>query len=178
MSQLQNTIYNFPKEIQGSYNVAQFSRNFIFKIKDLPEVQDPDYFYYYDLEENETLELLAYKLYNNENYWDIILAINGSDPLFDLYFSFEAVADFAKDKVAQFEANPYNRKLPLESDIQSNGQTVKENYPNFIQDYLKNLWNAEFLATNDSRRTIKVIKPYRMQDFMRVLRDNGFAKTY
>jgi hypothetical protein len=117
-------------------------------------------------------------LYNNENYWDIILAINGSDPLFDLYFSFEAVADFAKDKVAQFEANPYNRKLPLESDIQSNGQTVKENYPNFIQDYLKNLWNAEFLATNDSRRTIKVIKPYRMQDFMRVLRDNGFAKTY
>jgi len=156
MAQLKNTLYNFNKTTAGSYEFSDFTRNKNNTIKDLFEVRDgSDYIDYYNLAENETLELVAYKLYSNENYWDILLAINGQDPLFDLYFSFEALSDFSVDKVQLYETNVYNRELPDKS-----------------KTYLAAIWEAEFLAKNDINRTIKIIKPSRMQDFMRILRDN------
>jgi len=156
---LKNTIYNFPKEVIGSYNVTMYSRNTIQKIKDFKEVSDINYIDYYTLAENETLEYVAYKIYENENYWDLILAINGEDPLFDMYLSFEAITDLAITKVTSFETKVYNR--PLDS---------------ITKDYLLALWNKETLDLNDTRRVIKVIKPHRLQDFMRILKEAGYAQ--
>lgn len=159
MAQLKNTVYTFPKEIVGSYNVTDYSRNTCWKIKDFILTQSKDLFEYYDFDENETLEYASFKLYGNENYWDILLAINGEDPLFDMYFSFEAVTDLAKTKISKFESGVYKRPLDL-----------------ITKEHMLSLWNAEFLALNDKKRSIKIIKPHRMQDFMRILRDNGYAK--
>lgn len=160
MAFLKNSIYNFERETIGSYNVVDFTRNNIYKIKDLPQLNDLNYVEFIQMAENETYEYLAYKLYNNEDYWDLILAINGFDPLFDMYFSFEVVGDLAADKLKSYEDDVIKR-------------TVIDN----ARTCLLNNWENEIKTKNDSKMMIKIIRPNRMQDFIRILKDNGLIKV-
>jgi len=158
MAQLKNTLFNFGTTQIGNYIVQDYSRNKIWQISSLPEVQDKAYVTEITLEDNQTIEAVSYILYNNEDYWDILLAINGISPLFDMTYDFDVVADSSLSFTNEY--------------IQNFGLSFSELTKTRLQEEFK----EKFLSKNEENRLFKVIKPNRMNDFIKILRDNGFAK--
>jgi hypothetical protein len=158
MAQLKNTLFNFGTTQIGNYIVQDYSRNKIWQISSLPEVQDKTYVTEITLEDNQTIEAISYILYNNEDYWDILLAINGISPLFDMTYDFDVI------KISSSAyANEYINNFGLGFSELTKTRLIEE-------------FREKFLNQNEENRNFKVIKPNRMNDFLKILRDNGFAK--
>lgn len=160
-TQMTNTVNNFQKSTKGKYSIRDYSRNLLYKIRELPESSDDAYISYIQLEDNQTIEAVSNLLYDNVNYWDILIALNGIDPLLEMAYSFEVIADIAVGKLTKFETEVYRAQLP----------TIRRN------EFLSEI-NGEIDTLNEQRRTIKIIKPYMMPTFLKILKDNGFITKY
>lgn len=171
MAQLQNTIYNFPQEQVGLYNIRDFTRNNIFKIKDLPESNDSTYVTYISLEDNQTIEGVSYILYDNENYWDILLALNDIDPLYGMTYDFDAVTDISISEADKM-ISKYGLLNKLNSETNQNKIALLEARISYIYSYFLDKINTQ----NDTQRIFKVIRPDRISDYIKVLRLYGYAQ--
>lgn len=159
MAQLTNTIFKFPTVQKGSFIVQDYSRNKLKSILDLPEITDNNFIMYIDLEENQTIEAVSYILYNNENYWDILIAINNIDPLFGLCYDFDTLNSFANSKTEN-----YRTKFGITLSLESYNRLLSQ-------------WKEEIEDENAIKRKLKVIRPNMINEFIRILRNNGFAKN-
>jgi hypothetical protein len=160
MAQMKNTIYNFSTIQKGDFIVQDYSRNNFYKIRLMPEVSDDKYIMYIELEENQTIEAVSYLIYGDENYWDMILSINGIDPLFDMFYSNEVMSNVILNRMDELKNNILKMSLTEQTEA-------------FLENYISVQENNK----NDTNRTIKVIKPSMLQDFIRILRDSGYIKN-
>ena len=158
MTLLKNTLYNFNSIKIGNYIIQDYSRNKINDIQYLPESSNPLFITHVSLEDNQTIEGISYTLYGSENYWDILLAINGIDPLFGMTYDFDTISDISQAKVDDF-ALKFGPTL-----LQSS------------KDRLLEQWSKEQDETNEGNRTFKVILPNRITDFIKILSDLGYIR--
>jgi hypothetical protein len=79
------------------------------------------------------------------------------DPLFDMPYNYDFVIDQAKEDINNYSQNVYIGSLPV-------------SHINFLTE----LRIQELEQKNERFRTIKVIKPSLLQDFIKKLRDEKY----
>jgi len=143
---MKNTLLNYDKFSSYKYIANDYT-----SILTLPELQDTTYIEYVQLDENQTIEQVSYALYGTPDYWDILVLINNRDPLFDMVYSFDIVDGIAGDKVLNYLSN-------------YSGVYKADTF-----NRLKTITLADLETKNDNLRTLKIIKPVKMFDFIKII---------
>ena len=99
-------------------------------LQNLRTEENPEFFQDYIVKQNETPEDVSYKMYGTTDYWWIICMINGVEDVF------------------------YDWLMNIE-DVRNYSQEMKKDYPNDKRYDLEVL-----LEENDTKRFIRVLKPY------------------
>ena len=126
------------------------------KILNYPELDSMEFMDYYYLKENETIEQVSYKLYNDEKYWDLLLIINERDPLFGMVYTLDSLRDSVKEKIQAYNSENFSSDLP--------------------QDRLNALAEEKFVDAyygNELNRKLKYIKKEYLPKFFMILRRDG-----
>jgi len=140
------------------FKISDYTELNLKKILQIPESTASEYLDIYSLMDDETIENISYKLYGDEKYWDLLLLLNEKDPLFDMCYSITTLQEESFKRVKAYEMNIFRGTLPPERFL-----ALQEEI--FIELYTKNEYN----------RKLRVIKPSRLSDYIRILRINGFA---
>ena len=153
---MKNEFYNFDTKDYDGYIV----RDFAFQTKssnilDLSESYDTAYVMYIQFEENQTFEMVSYILYGTTDYWDLLVALNDKNPLYDLFFSDDIIVNYGETMTALYEERVSEQQLPTST-------------RNMLLDRYKNYG----YSINDENKIIKIIKPLVLGDYLKVLRDN------
>lgn len=154
---MKNEFYNFNYINYNGFEVKDFAFQTKNEILDsLPEINDPRYVTYIQLEQNQTFDMVSDILYESTNYWDLLAALNKKDILQNLFFSDEIIHNYGismtnlyEEKVSEQQLAPIVRKMLL------------------------NRYTNRSEEVNDANRFIKVIYPEKLKDFLKILRDNN-----
>ena len=153
---MKNTLLKFDYEELDEFIVPDyFSKSkdisyLVHKIKDYLEV--------YKISDNDKLERISYELYGTTDYWDILLLLNGRDPLFDFPYDYDTVYDSARTFVNRYVYYLYSG-APLIV-----GPVADALYEEFLQKHID---------ANETNRFMFIVKPNKIGDFIKVLKDNG-----
>lgn len=110
---------------------------------------DENWFHNIRIEYNKTLEGISNEIYQNPNYWDLIMLVNKKSPFNCLPYDEETIKDMAISKTNRYKESTYGHNLPASDYVR-------------LYDYYLN----ELSIENDSRFIIKVIKPSFIQEFL------------
>ncbi len=153
---MKNTVAIFDTtDIYSDYTVTDYTSRQLYDIYKLKEIKDPKYVNYYQLSDNETLEQVSYKLYGDAKYWDVLLYINQADPLYDMVYDFDLTSSIATKFIQEYNTNIYIDTLPFD----------------YIDTLVQNKI-AELEDIKEMRRPLKIIRPNRLLDFMKLLRQS------
>lgn len=83
---MQNTLYTYDRRIVNDIDVTDFTSVYYGKMLELFESY-PDYFMTYEIEIDDKLENVSYRLYGSTDYADIILAANNDVFLWNMPYS-------------------------------------------------------------------------------------------
>lgn len=148
------TIKYIPYPVNGKYQVlkditlnVRFKKEFIENINIYAE---------YDIEENETLDIIAEKLYQNPNlYWILMLFNQRYDYVRDFPLSNVTLSEYITKKYGEgneYEHHILNGKYHYET---PDGMVVDKSFPN-----AKKITNFEYeFKVNESKRRIKIVDP-------------------
>lgn len=154
---MKNTILNYSTETVDNYTVSIYNSKDFYSLYKKTLLYDSSMYDYYQMGENDKLERISYELYGTANYWDILLIINNIDPLLDMYYSFDYVYD-----MAETTKDNYTEKIsPL------------VNLSDDQKEYLSNFYLNMYQDKTDSHRTIKIVKPHLIQEFIRLAYNDG-----
>jgi hypothetical protein len=78
-----NTVYNYNSKEKDGFKVQDYTSIYFGGLKDLIE-NNPEYFEFVDVADNEKMENISYQRYGNENYADLILACNNENFLWSM----------------------------------------------------------------------------------------------
>jgi hypothetical protein len=117
-----------------------------------------DLFATYQIENDDKIERISYELYGTTDYWDILLLLNDRSPLFEMPYGYDLIHDFAQNRIDIYKNFIYSH-APLLNDR---------------ADVLFEELSEELLVKNENTRTIYVVKPSRMNDFISILKDENF----
>jgi hypothetical protein len=101
------------------------------------------------MEDDDKLERVALEIYGVPDYWDIILIINHRNPLMEFPHNYDALVDFTERKIQRYIDTVYGKDL-----AESTYNLMYDKYLNELNDQI-NIW-----------RTLKIIKPSRIQEFL------------
>ncbi len=166
---LKNSLLNFDKFTKTSvipklspetdmFYISDYTSKMLKEIAKLPAIVDGTHTQIYNLMDEEMIESVSFNLYNDEKYWDLLLIINNRDPLFGMAYSFDNIRQASIDKVQKYVDNTLRHGLSTE---RFNALTEEV----FVEKYVENELN----------RTLIVIRPEMMQDFIRILRVNNIT---
>lgn len=117
-----------------------------------------DLFVTYQIENDDKIERISYELYGTTDYWDILLMLNDRSPLFEIPYGYDPIHDYAKIQIDIY------RNL-----IYSHSPLLLARTDNLFDDL-----SEELLDNNETIRTMYIIKPSRMNDFIAVLKENSY----
>ncbi len=155
MALLKNSLINFGYISKDRKNIPDFSESNFRKIKQLVDRTDKYWFSLIELSDNDTLERVAYEVYGSEDYWDILLLINNMDPLFDMAYDTNTTILFGEEKALK-----YINKFLTSRDI-----------PESHVEYMTKEYTNEFTSKSEEYKTIKIIKPAFIQDFLKKINE-------
>jgi len=149
---MKNTLLNFDKIDGGDFIANDYtSRNFK-QILDLPELSDSKWVEYIELYDNQTIEQISFLVYDNTNFWDILLIINNIDPLFDMSYDYDILNQISINKVNEYLAG-------------YSGAYKQDTF-----DRLKSIVLAEETNMNETHRKFKIIKKEKLYDFLNLIK--------
>jgi hypothetical protein len=150
---MKNTVLKYDKIGSLSFISEDYTSKKISNIRNLPELSDADWVEYVELYDNQTIEQISYILYDDVNFWDMLVVINNIDPLFDMAYEFDILEQIAETKVQKY--------LEGYSGV----------YKNDTYERLKALTLAKETENNEINRQIKIIKPEKLYDFISILKE-------
>jgi len=148
---MKNTLLTYEKFSSHNYIANDYTSKDFKNILTLPELQDTTFIDYVQLDENQTIEQVSYALYGTPDYWDVLILINNRDPLFDMVYSFDIIDDIAGDEVLKYLSN------------------YSGMYRSDTFNRLKTITLHDLEIKNDNLRMLKIIKPDRMFDFIKIV---------
>jgi hypothetical protein len=141
---------------QTKYIYKDYTDIKYYKISLWDEIKSNEWITYYTLSDNEKIENVSYNLYGTPDYWDLILGINYKNPLFDMIYDYDNLESSVDIYLEKYEQMYF-------------GEMSDEH-----KEKLKQIFISDKLKNNEKNRTIKVIKPNRIQDFFRLMKDRKF----
>lgn len=157
MAYLKNSVMNFTNRQNNNYVLEDYFTFDLKAILDHVENCTEDYFEWYLMKDDDKLERIALELYNNADYWDILLIINGKDALFDLPYNFDTLSSFAEEK-----AHAYREEV-------SELLTLSDAHV----EQMVAVYEEQFRKENEENRALRIVKPTRMQEFIQAAYDAG-----
>lgn len=162
---MKNTILKFDSregEIDGKkYNVPDYFSKDIDVKKFFDSMPDVGSFYIFrKIDNNDKLERITFDYYENTDYWDIILMINGMDPLVSMPMEDDVILKEADDFINYFFNEYYFRDK-----VSITGEREK-----FLEEY----YTQKFMELVDKNRYIKLVPPQKMPQLIDRLKKNGF----
>lgn len=137
----------FSKKVDTYSIISEFSDNDI-----------ANYFSLYKITDNDKLERISYDIYGTTDFWDILLTLNDRNPLFDMPYDTDAILDISEKFWANYADNLYFQ-APLDSQV------------------LIDLVDIEIeknKVLNEVHRYIYIIKPSKIHDFIKILREKDY----
>lgn len=153
---LKNTILNFSRAESGGYSVSDYLSKDITELLDYIDTFSSDYFSWYQLQNNDSIERVAQDIYGNADYWDILLLVNRKNPLVDMPYHFDAVYNNAEATVQDYSDDIYG--------------TIPDN----VQAIMLEAYTKELSEKNESFRIMRIITPSKMSSFLQ----KGFEDGY
>lgn len=138
-----NSIVNLKKEYvnedhSGSIEVSDYFSLELDNIRNL--YHNPSMLEYIKLQFNDLIENIAYKLYNDPKYYDILMLLNQRDMLFDMVYTFDTIKDIVEEETNNY-FNEYQGKTSAE----------------FLESY-KKYKLEEYEKNNEKLNTLLVLK--------------------
>lgn len=153
---MKNSTIKYDKRITENYTVEDYTSKDFRKIYNMPETKSTDWVEYITLNDGQTIEQVSQILYDNPDYWDILMLINGRDPLFDMPYNFDVLSNLAEAQISKYA-------------LEYSGVYKQETFNQLAVEKLAQLENR-----NEELRTLKVVKPSKINDFIKLLRTVEF----
>ena len=117
--------------------------NVFTKIKFVKEILDnSDLFYKYDMNEGDTPEIIAHKLYGDANrYWIVLLANQIIDPYYDVPLKYQSFDNYIVDKygsIANCQAQLHHHEKQVTVKTDKNGAIDSQMYITELNEYSYN----------------------------------------
>jgi hypothetical protein len=108
----ENTMSDIEKSgVTETYVYQDYTSKNWEEIKSWIDSLDSDFFDYYQLQNNPSIEAVAYDIYGIADFWDIIMIINDRNPLFDLPYDYDTLTEFVESKIEKFKEKIYGDTL-------------------------------------------------------------------
>ena len=146
---LSNTLTNFTRRTVDTYSVMDYKSINMNSIYDYINTLSPDTFDWYQVQDDDKWERISLELYQNTDYWDVLLILNQRNPLTDLPFSFDVISKLSEDRITEYHTLVYGSTLPTAE-----------------HDIMLNIVETNNLTDNENNRVIKIIKPAKMSRFL------------
>jgi len=157
-----NTILNYEYEELDEFIVPDYFSKKIDLYNILQEFSNKgvlgEYVVTYRIADDDKLERISYDLYGTVAYWDLILQINDKNPLFEMPYSLDTIIDSSEEYWTNY-SNLLYFQAPL------------------CDAHLNRLINDEIekmKEQNEIYRIIYLIKPSKMQEFLKILRERDY----
>jgi len=149
MALLKSTLTNYKRNTFGQYNVCEYTSIDINAVTKYITTLPADMYTWYHAQDNDRFERISLELYGNPDYWDALLILNRRPTLFGLPFDYDTVLTRSNDYVLEYELFVYGQSIPAKPRTE-----------------MINKINSDSISLNESYRTLKVIKPSRMNKFL------------
>ena len=117
------------------------------------EVKSDAWTYIYLLDDNVKIETVSFELYGTPDYWDLLLGINNRNPIFEMpYDIVEDELAYELEKFKTYSADSTELLEIVETKLRESIETK-----------------------NDTLKELRVIRPERLQDFLRLMRSRGLT---
>lgn len=157
-----NSILNYTNEELDEFIVPDYFSKKIDIYTVLQEFSEAgtlgEYVVSYRMSDDDKLERISYDIYGTPIYWDLLLQINDKVPLFEMPYSLDTIIDSSEEywnnysNLLYFQA-PLN-SVVLQALIDEEIEKMKE--------------------INEIYRIIYIIKPTKLQEFLKILRDKDY----
>lgn len=159
---MNNTVLNYNLEELDEFIVSDYFSKKIDLYNILQEFADSgilsEYVQMYRISDDDKLERISYDIYGTTDYWDLLLQINDTQPLFGMPHSLDVIIDSANEYWEKYSKDVYFQP-PVNSVVMSA------------------LVNDEIEVSkerNESIRFIYIIKPTKLQEFLKILRERDY----
>lgn len=151
---LKDSLYNFSsyyarKTVNGTFNFNDYKSIRYDIIDKYVDQCDSSWFGKTKILPNTNIEKVSQDLYDDPNYWDMILILNHMSPLFGVPFDFDVINDLVNTKLDEYEKNIYGKKLPED-----------------IRDTLYSQYEEECVIENNECLTLKYVVKEHLYDFL------------
>ena len=143
-------VYNYFSKKIDIYNILT---------DDLGDVDISDYTSTYKMADDDKLERISYDLYGTTDYWDVLSSLNERNPLFEIPYNFDVIAEDSTNFVDKYFDTVYSQ-APLEQVARIEALSEE-----FLTDEV---------SDNEYYRYITVIKPSKMSQFLLLLKENNY----
>lgn len=157
-----NSILNYNLEELDEFIVPDYFSKKIDLYNILQEFSDAgtlaDYVQTYRIADDDKLERISYDIYSTTSYWDLLLQINDKQPLFEMPYSLDTIIDSSEEYW-----HNYSNLLYFQAPLQTEVLQV------LIDEEIEKMKEQ-----NEAYRIIYVIKPTKLQEFLKILRDKDY----
>lgn len=162
---MKTTILNYDKKkvdigIPEFSNVSDYHSKKI-NLWDIEKTEIQNMLRFYQISNDDKIERISLELYGTPDYWDILLLLNGRDPLFDMPYNDGLLRNNAEKNIA-FYQNSIFVPSPLRDGI---------------AEVLFNEYLDDSVNENEKLRNIIVVKPSRINDFLTFIKNEGYLVT-
>lgn len=159
---MQNTLLNYTLEELDEFIVPDYFSKKIDLYNLIQEFTEAGtlgyYLATYKIADDDKLERISYDIYGTTDYWDILLQLNDKNPLFELPYSLDTIIDGSEEYWNNY-ANFLYFQAPLNSEILNN----------LIDEEIEKMKEQ-----NEKYRFLYIIKPTKIQEFLKLLRDKEY----
>ena len=89
--------------VKNTLKIKNYTSFDIYKIKELLNSLDKNYFAWIKLNEGSLIESALYDYYGDENLYDLIMFINQRDMLFDMPYSYDVILNAIDRIISEYE---------------------------------------------------------------------------
>ena len=155
---MQNFILKYDTEEIDDYIVS----NYFSKKINLWDVMTTEikqkYMVLYKIDNNDKIERISYEIYKTTDYWDLLLLLNDREPLCGLPYDFQTYSTYSDYEIENYQNNIFaNSKIDTTRYYELQAQFYEQCRIN-----------------NESHRYIYIIRPELMQDFLKIIKLQGF----
>ena len=159
MAYMQNSVLVYDSMTSDNYIHADYTSRDFTKLHSIITKWDQSIFEWYKVNDNDKMERISHQLYGTTDYWDILVLINDLDALFGMPYAYDILDASSVETVNKY-ITAKTRVIMPDAHVQ------------YMHDEYEAMNNTE----NEKHRIIKIVKPSKLQDFLRKGRDAGLFK--
>lgn len=149
----------------SNFNIKDYNSVNLTKIKSYLNSLDNSYFVYLKVEVGAKIEKVCYDYYNNTNYCDLIMMINGRNMIYDMPYSYDIILEAIEKDIDRYRSKVFRNTFDKLSDRAYND----------LEKSLSNKYNSEnskFLYIKAIRNTMIPIVLSSIKEITKNYQDN------